>query len=86
MPAGATLTLTSWGGQPEGPVLLVAVDINGTPLFLKIAFRKFDASGLWSVAGTVPPGLSGNVVTFQSFGIAPTGNVDLTNLEAVTFQ
>ncbi len=84
--AGATLTLTSWGGQPGGPALLAAVDINGTPLFLKIAFGTFDATGLWSVADTVPPGLSGIVATFLGIGIAPTGKVDLTNLEAITFQ
>ncbi len=59
---------------------------NGTPLFVQIAIRAFDATGLWSLAETVPPGLSGNVATFLSVGIAPTGKVGLTNLEAVTFQ
>ena len=38
------------------------------------------------MADTVPPGLSGIVATFLSVGIAPIGKVDLTNLEAVTFQ
>ncbi len=84
--AGATLTLTTWGGQPLGLALLGVVDINGTPLFLTLAFGTFDASGLWSLGGTVPPGLSGNVVTFQSLGFAPTGKQALTNREAVTFQ
>ncbi len=66
--------------------LLAVVDINGTPLFLTVAFGTFDASGLWSLGGTVPPGLSGNVVTFQSLGFPPTGKLALTNREAVTFQ
>ncbi len=62
------------------------MDINGTPLFLKVAFGTFDATGLWSRAGTVPPGLSGIVATFLSVGIVPTGEVGLTNLEGVAFQ
>ena len=45
----------------------------------------FDPRGRWTVSGTVPSALSGNVVTFQSFGIAPTGKVRVTNLETVTF-
>ena len=78
--------LTTWTGQPSGLVLLAAVETNGTPLFVKIAIRAFDATGLWSLAETVPPGLSGIVATFLSFGIEPTGKVGLSNLEVVTFQ
>ncbi len=83
---GSTITLTTWTGQAGGPVLLAAVELNGSSLFLPITSTRFDASGLWTLYGTVPPGLSGNVVTFVTLGIAPTGDVEISNLEPVTFQ
>jgi hypothetical protein len=60
--------------------------VNGTPLFVSIFLASFDPNGLWTVSGTVPQELAGNVVTFQSFGFAPNGKVDRTNPEVVTFQ
>ena len=87
------VTLVVLALLPERPInrplilaLLAAVAPNGTPMFIKVARGSFNAAGLWTVSGTVPPGLSGNVVTFQSFGIAPTGKVEPTNREVVTFQ
>ena len=73
-------------GQPSGLTLLAVIDINGNPVFLKVTTGKFDSSGLWTLSGQAPPAISGNVITFLSFGIAPTGKADLTNLEVVTFQ
>ena len=85
--AGATLTLTTWTGKPTGLAILAVVDINGTPMFVKVTQGNFDSSGLWALSGTAPSSLAGNVVTFLSFGIAPTTNkATLTNQEAVTFQ
>ena len=84
--AGATLTMTTWGGQPGGPVLLAVVETNGTPLLVEIATRAFDPTGSWSIAETVPPGLSGVVAKFLSVGVEPTGEVGLTNLDTVTFR
>ncbi len=83
--AGATIAFTTWKGLAGGCVLLTMVDINGTPMW-GVAIDTFDVDGLWTLSGTVPPGLSGNVVTYLSVGFAPTGELQLTNLETVTFQ
>src|SRR6185369_4206782 len=85
-PAGATLTFSTWRGLPSGATLLAAIDLNGTPLFVPVVFGAFDATGVWSLALTVPPGLSGNVATFVSFGIVPTGKVDASGPFVVSFQ
>jgi len=82
---GDTLALTTWKGLVGACALLTAVDLNGTPLWT-LAIDIFDAGGLWTLSGTVPPGLSGNVVTFLSIGFAPTGELELSNLEVVAFQ
>ncbi len=68
------------------PALLATIDVNGAPLFLSIVLGSSDGLGLWSFSATVPPGLAGNVVTFRAFGVAPTGKLDLTNGDSVTFQ
>ena len=84
--AGATLTFDTWTGAANGPSLLVAVDLNGTSLFLPVMAGSFDAAGVWSFSAVVPPGLSGNVAGFVAFGIVPTGKVDLSNRFDVSFQ
>jgi hypothetical protein len=38
------------------------------------------------VSGTVPSGLSGNVVTFETLGFVATGKVQASNPVAVSFQ
>ncbi len=83
---GDAITLTTWTGLPGGASLLAVVDVNGTPLFVVMALGFFDADGLWTLTGTVPPGLSGNLVLFETLGIEPTGKVGISNEEAVTFQ
>jgi len=83
--AGAKLTFDVQTGQPAGPVLLYAVEINGSPVILPVTKGAFDAAGLWSLTATVPPGLQGLVVDFLAFGLAADGSVALTNRETVTF-
>ena len=84
--AGSSLALTTWGGQPSGRAFLAAVDLNGAAIFVRIATSSFDGNGLWTVCGTVPPTLAGNVVTFLAFGIPPTGKAQATNPEVVTIE
>jgi Tol biopolymer transport system component len=84
--AGATETLTTWSGKPLAPSVLVVIDVNGTPVFLPVLFGTFDAAGVESVSGTVPSGLSGNAITFATFGIVSTGKVQASNGAVVTFQ
>jgi Tol biopolymer transport system component len=84
--AGATLTLASWRGEPAGVTLLALVDIDGVPLFVPALVSTYDAAGGWSLATTVPPGLSGSVLTLRSYGFVPTGKVQASNDAAITFQ
>ncbi len=83
---GGSLVFTTWKGLVGGSALLYVVDLNGTPMFLRIWFGSFDALGLFTASAAVPPGLSGSVLTFMVFGYAPNGKVDFTNREVVTFQ
>jgi hypothetical protein len=46
----------------------------------------FDGGGLWTLAGTVPTGFSGLVVTFETLGFVETGKVAVSNAFAVSFQ
>jgi hypothetical protein len=86
VPTGAALMFTTWRGAPSAASLLFVTDINGTPMFLPAVFGSFDSAGLWTLSATVPSGLSGNVITFETIGFVPSGKVDVTNPVAVTFQ
>ena len=84
--AGDAITLTTYTGMPGGMVFLLLVDFNGTH-FCKLYFPgTFDGAGIRSLSGTVPAGLSGNVITFKSAGIAPNRKGVLSNPETITFQ
>ena len=85
-PAGATLTLTTWGGDPNNLVLLVVTDVDGTPMFLQAVLTTFDADGVFTVGALVPSGFSGSVISFESFGIVATGKVGTSNTVTITFQ
>jgi hypothetical protein len=55
-------------------------------MFTQVATSSFDSSGLWTLSGIVPFGLSGHAVTLQAFGILPAGKMGASNPEFVTFQ
>jgi len=83
---GDTLSMFTCGGVSDAPVILVAVDLNGGPSFLPVAIASFDASGRSSIADTVPPGLGGIAVGFQSIGFFFTGRIGASNRREVTFR
>jgi len=83
---GATITFTTWMGGASAPCALFATDINGTPVFLLAVISTFDNTGVWRLSATVPAGLTGNVITFETYGFDPTGKVDVSNPFAVSFQ
>ena len=43
-----------------------------------VLFGNFDAAGVWTFGGTVPPGLSGLALTFETVGFTPTGRVGVS--------
>jgi Tol biopolymer transport system component len=85
-PAGATLTFNTWRGKSNGLSLLAATDVNGTFVFVPVILSAFDANGLWTLSATVPSGLAGYDITFETFGIIETGKVSVSNAVVVSFQ
>jgi Tol biopolymer transport system component len=84
--AGAALTFTTWTGQPSGLHLLVMVDVGGAAVFVPALLDTFDPTGVWTFSATVPGGLSGIELGFQSYGFVATGKLQASNEVAVTFQ
>jgi len=94
--AGQTLDLMTSGGQSGTTALLALVAVNGTPMFSTIAVGELDTGlgdgdgstrlgGEWTVSFTIPPGLSGQTATLQSFGISDRGVFEATNALPLTF-
>jgi hypothetical protein len=84
--AGDTLDLTSRGGTTGQLNLLVAVNINGSPTFVKIDLGAYDSQGERPFSGTVPPGITGVVATFQSLGFYTPGTLGFSNQQVVSFN
>jgi len=85
-PAGATLKFATWSGQASGANMLVVTGINGAAMFFPVIFGSFDAAGVALISATVPSGLAGNVISFETLGIIETGKVGVSNTVAVSFQ
>ena len=83
--AGATITFTTWTGEPSGLALLAVVDVDGAPFFVPALLATFDGGGVFAWATTVPSGLAGTVWRLQSFGFVPTAKVAASNSVAVEF-
>ena len=84
--AGDQVVLTTYDGLPGGLAALFAVDVNGTPVFIKVFIGKFDSQGLSSVGGTVPGGLSGLQVTMLALGFSAPGQIDVSNEVVLDFN
>jgi len=85
-PAGVTLTLSTFTGDPNNLAMLAIDAVNGTPMFVGIVISTFDAQGNLVVGGTVPAGFSGTEIGFIAFGIVATGKVGASNQVDVAFQ
>jgi hypothetical protein len=64
--AADALVLDTRGGDAGALSMLVIRDMNGTPLFLPIQIAVLDANGEMELAATIPSGLAGTTITFQS--------------------
>ena len=83
---GDTLSFTTCGGVSGELGMLVVVDINGSPTFLRLDFGVFDVNGCRSFAGPVSSALAGITATFQGIGFYEPGKLGLTNRATVMFQ
>lgn len=84
--AGDPLAISTCGGLPGGPALLLAVLVNGVPAFLKIAGAPFDGDGLFLLQGSVPPGLSGLQIELMALGLHAPGKVGASHTVPLSFQ
>ena len=83
---GSPITFSTWTGQASGRALLAGIEVNGSARFFALALGTFDARGEWQVGGIIPPGLTGNVMTFQAYGFDPTGSASSSTAVAIEFQ
>jgi len=74
------------GGKPGAALVLLLIDIDGTPVSVTLDAATFDANGAHSAAGTIPPGLSGQVWTVMGFAIGVSGKVIDTTPATFTFN
>jgi len=84
--AGQTVEFDTRGGPTGNFAGLFALDFSDTPLNYFIALGAFDSLGIWSLSAIVPPGLSGNSMTFRSYAIGFSGKVIDSQDAAVFFQ
>ena len=62
------------------------MDVNGTPVFVPVDLGPFAANGQRvHLSAPVPPGYSGLVATFVSFGVAASGKAATSTPAVVTF-
>ena len=66
--------------------LLAAIDVNGSPLFLRLDQSLFDSNGERVFSGNVPPGLGGLQVGFLAIGYYQPGHLGLSSVTTVTFN
>ena len=83
---GDLLRLTTAQGAPGLPVLLFLVEVNGTPRIQPLVTGLFDGSGIFNVAGTVPPGLANQDFVFWSIALSSTGQILDTARETIEFE
>jgi Tol biopolymer transport system component len=84
--AGQTLAFTTYEGIPGQAASLFAVDVDGKTIYQPVVIGIFGPAGDFSVAGTVPPGLSGFTVTFEGIALGRTGMIVESNEVVVAFQ
>ena len=85
VPSGAWLQLDTCGALATGPVLVVAVDLSGQPLFLPVASGTVNGSGGFGFGATVPSGLAGLTVALQSFAAIQSGKAGTSRTLLLTF-
>src|SRR5262249_58858430 len=63
-------------GAPAGtPAAVFLITFDGSSFVAPIAFGTLDSTGIWSLSGVVPSGLSGHACTLMSFAIGFKGKV-----------
>ncbi|MEW6742644.1 MAG: hypothetical protein AB1486_07780 [Planctomycetota bacterium] len=83
---GQLLTLTEYRGVPGNLASLWVVSVNGSRTLMLVATGNLAGDGNFVVSGIVPPGLSGQSVTFRGYAVGHGGRQVRTNDVTVSFQ
>jgi hypothetical protein len=83
---GQVVTLATNGGPNAAAAGLFAVAFDATPVNQFFAFGVLDASGAWTLSGTVPTGLAGHTLTLRSYAVGFQGKVVDSQDQTLTFQ
>ncbi|MEW6744329.1 MAG: calcium-binding protein [Planctomycetota bacterium] len=84
--AGQVLRLTLYKGVPGNPASLWAVRVNSARALVLLASGDLGDDGNFVVSGIVPPGLSGDSVTFRGYVLGHAGVQVRSNDVTVSFQ
>jgi len=84
--AGDSIDLVTREGSAGAPIMLVAIDVSGTRVFINLGVFTFDSTCEWRMNETVPPGLSGLTLTLETIGFAKSGALLVTNTQTIAFQ
>ncbi|MEW6744543.1 MAG: FG-GAP repeat protein [Planctomycetota bacterium] len=83
---GDTVTFTVCCGYPGDPVALFLMMVNGVPYPRMILVWTFGPDHKLTLPATIPAGLAGTGLTFQSFKLAACGGVVGSNLADLTIH
>ncbi|MEW6743266.1 MAG: calcium-binding protein [Planctomycetota bacterium] len=83
---GQLLRLTEYKGVPGNAVSLWLVRVNGSRTLALLAAGSFAGDGNFLVSGLVPPGLSGESITFRGYAVGQAGLQVRTNDVTVSFR
>ncbi|MEW6747924.1 MAG: calcium-binding protein [Planctomycetota bacterium] len=70
---GQVLTLTEYKSVPGNPASLWVVSVNGSRTLMLVAAGNLGGDGNFVVSGIVPPGLSGESITFRGYVLGHAG-------------
>jgi hypothetical protein len=84
---GASFNFTNCGGTPGFPSILCLVKFDAIPFIVSLGGMGFSAQGCWVFPATVNPSsiVIGHTLSFVTFGLHPSGDIELSEEELVTF-
>ncbi|MFO0983431.1 MAG: hypothetical protein U1E76_17145 [Planctomycetota bacterium] len=83
---GQQLTFDLYRGIPDNVASIWAVKVDSVPVFTKVYASSFDAGGVLTLTGVVPPGLGTFTLTLRGLAIGAKQFVVSSNDVAVEFE
>ncbi len=84
---GDDVTLLATGGEVDAPIILVATELDGIPIFEILLVDYVGAFGRYALTDTIPPGSSGETFTIQVWSVKyPRHRLVTSNPASVAIQ